>query len=170
MCLYLVRQNYTIILAGVSRPGRLIFSMVSIKNYYDKPGCAVYNVRMDRNKLLTVVNKQRDRVWSQLCEIRPRLIRFDPPVIKLNGRFWRTAGCCFQETRTIELGVKFFEHSRKYGIIMLTVIVPHEIIHQADYDLYGESEKKCGHGKNWRKLMIEYGLPDNPHHSMEITR
>ena len=144
--------------------------MVSIKKYYDKPGCAVYNVCMDRNKILTVVNKQRDHVWAQLCEIRPKLVRLDPPTIVLNGRLWRTAGRCFQDTRTIDLGVKFFEHSREYGTTMLNVILPHEIIHQVDYDLYGLSEKKCGHGRNWRKLMIEYGLPDNPYHSMEIAR
>ena len=125
---------------------------------------------MDRQKILTAANRQTDRVWGTLCELRPRLVRYNPPKIVLNGRLWRTAGRCFQDTRTVDLGVKFFEHSRSYGIIMLTVIVPHELIHQADFDLYGESEKTCGHGKNWRKLMLEYGLPDNPYHSMEVTR
>jgi hypothetical protein len=131
-------------------------------------GCIIYN--MDRQKILNATNRQADRVWGTLCELRPRLVRYNPPKIVLNGRLWRTAGRCFQTTRTVDLGVKFFEHSRDYGIIMLTVIVPHELIHQADFDLYGESEKSCGHGKNWRKLMLEYGLPDNPFHSMEIKR
>lgn len=131
-------------------------------------GCIIYS--MDRQKILNATNRQADRVWGTLCELRPRLVRYNPPKIVLNGRLWRTAGRCFQDTRTVDLGVKFFEHSRSYGIIMLTVIVPHELIHQADFDLYGESELKCGHGKNWRKLMLEYGLPDNPFHSMEIKR
>lgn len=130
--------------------------------------CIIYN--MDRQKILNATNRQTDRVWGTLCELRPRLVRYNPPQIKLNGRLWRTAGRCFQTTRTVDLGLKFFEHSREYGIIMLSTIVPHELIHQADFDLYGESEKKCGHGKNWRKLMLEYGLPDNPFHSMVLTR
>jgi len=134
-------------------------------------GCfSLYNVGMDKTKLQAVLDRRADRVWNDLCELRPRLVRFNPPKIKINGRLWRTAGRCFQETRKVDVGYKFFEHSREYGIIMLATIVPHELIHQADFDLYGESEKNCGHGKNWRKLMLEYGLPDNPFHSMEITR
>ena len=125
---------------------------------------------MDRTKLQTVLARRTDKVWQDLCELRPALVRFDPPKVVINGRLWRTAGRCFQDSRKVDLGLKFFEHSREYGIIMLSVIVPHELIHQADFDLYGESEKKCGHGKNWRKLMLEYGLPDNPFHSMNVTR
>lgn len=125
---------------------------------------------MDRTKLQTVLARRTDKVWHDLCKLRPALVRFDPPKIVINGRLWRTAGRCFQDARKVDLGLKFFEHSREYGIIMLSVIVPHELIHQADFDLYGESEKKCGHGKNWRKLMLEYGLPDNPFHSMNVTR
>jgi predicted SprT family Zn-dependent metalloprotease len=125
---------------------------------------------MDKTKLQTQLDRRADQIWNELCELRPRLVRFNPPKIKINGRLWRTAGRCFQETRKVDVGYKFFEHSREYGIIMLATILPHELIHQADFDLYGESEKNCGHGKNWRKLMLEYGLPDNPFHSMEITR
>ena len=130
----------------------------------------LYNVGMDKTKLQTVLDRRADAVWNDLCELRPRLVRFNPPKIKINGRLWRTAGRCFQDARKVDLGAKFFEHSQKYAIIMRTVILPHELIHQADFDLYGESEKSCGHGKNWRKLMLEYGLPDDPFHSMEITR
>jgi predicted SprT family Zn-dependent metalloprotease len=52
----------------------------------------------------------------------------------------------------------------------MDVILPHEIIHQADWNLFGKSEKICGHGANWQKIMLEYGLPANPHHTMEISR
>lgn len=133
-------------------------------------GARVYNCNMDRQKILTVAKRRADHVWADLCELRPALVRYDPPKIELNGRLWRTAGRCFQDARRVDLGVKFFEHSREYGVTMLGIIIPHELIHQADFDLYGESEKTCGHGKNWRKLMIEYGLPDNPFHFMSISR
>lgn len=136
------------------------------------PGRAflAYNMGMDRNKLQIVLDRRADAVWGQLCELRPALVRYNPPVIKINGRLWRTAGRCFQDARIVDLGLKFFEHSRNYGIIMLGTIVPHELIHQADFDLYGESELKCGHGKNWAKLMVEYGLPPKKFHNMDIQR
>ncbi len=53
---------------------------------------------------------------------------------------------------------------------MLQVILPHELIHQADFDLYGDSEKICGHGKRWAKLMVEYGLEPEPFHTMKVSR
>lgn len=130
----------------------------------------MYNSGMDRKTLTLNLERRTARVWGELCELRPRLVRFNEPKIVLNARLWRTAGRCFQATRYIDMGLKFIEHSTHFRVIMLTVILPHEIIHQADYDLYGDSEKKCGHGAQWQKLMVEYGLPDNPYHSMEITR
>lgn len=125
---------------------------------------------MDRKELEIFTNRYAYRVWGNLCELRPNLVRFDPPKITLNARLWRTAGRCFQTTRHIDLGLKFFLHSKTYANNMRDVIIPHEIMHQADYDLYGESEKKCGHGENWAKLMVEYGLAANKYHTMEITR
>jgi predicted SprT family Zn-dependent metalloprotease len=53
---------------------------------------------------------------------------------------------------------------------MFAQILPHEIIHQADFDLFGESEKNCGHGKNWVSLMLQYGLKPDFYHTMEILR
>jgi predicted SprT family Zn-dependent metalloprotease len=125
---------------------------------------------MDRKELEIYTNRYAYKVWADLCELRPKLVRYDPTKIVLNARLWRTAGCCFQATRRIDLGFKFFLHSKEYANIMRDVIIPHEVIHQADFDLYGESELKCGHGENWRKLMLEYGLPANKFHSMEINR
>lgn len=51
---------------------------------------------------------------------------------------------------------------------MRLVILPHEIAHQADYNLFGLSEKICGHGKNWCKIMLQLGLAPNKYHSMEL--
>ena len=125
---------------------------------------------MDRKELTLDLERRTARIWGELCELRPALVRFDPPKIIINARLWRTAGQCFQTTRTIDLGLKFFFYSKQYAKTMRDVIIPHEIIHQADFDLYGESEKICGHGENWQKLMLEYGLAPNKYHSMEIKR
>ena len=125
---------------------------------------------MDKKKLLTLIEREAVMIWDTLCEIHPTLVAYDVPKFELNPYTWRTAGMCFQEENRIQLGYKFFKNGTKYFNYMIDVILPHEIIHQADWNLYGESEKKCGHGVNWRKLMLEYGLAPNPFHSMEISR
>lgn len=133
-------------------------------------GFLVYNSGMDKLKLQQILTRNTAMVWGALCELRPSLVRYNEPKIMLNSRLWRTAGRCFQDTNTIEMGYKFFAHSREYYATMLNVILPHEIIHQADFVLYGLSEKNCGHGVQWQKLMVEYGLPADKYHYMEITR
>ena len=125
---------------------------------------------MDRKQLTKLLNNQTLIIWDNLCEIHPRLSRYNPPIIELNGRLWRVAGLAHQESNIIELGYKFFAYSPDYANNMIKVILPHEIIHQADYNLFGLSEAKCGHGKKWQEIMINYGLEANPYHKMEITR
>lgn len=107
-------------------------------------------------------------VWAMLCEIRPALVKFDPPAVCLNNRLYRVAGMNYQELNRVEIATKFFIYSADFHAEMFNTILPHEIIHQADYNLYGVSELPCGHGKEWRRLMLDYGLPDNPHHEMWI--
>ncbi len=124
---------------------------------------------MDKKTLQQILTREAAMIWDALCEMHPRLAKFDCPEIRLNGRLWRTAGKCYQEDNFIELGTKFFQ-SPKNRDTMLNVILPHEIIHQADFDLFGLSEKNCGHGVQWQKIMIQYGLEPNPHHTMEIKR
>ena len=125
---------------------------------------------MDRKQLTTLLNNQTRIIWDNLCELYPRLTRYNPPIIELNGYLWRNDGLCHQEDNIVELGYKFFAYSPDYANNMLKVILPHEIIHQADYNLFGLSEAKCGHGNNWKMLMLQYGLSPNIYHSMEIKR
>jgi predicted SprT family Zn-dependent metalloprotease len=125
---------------------------------------------MKKKDLLSILQNQTNIIWDNLCEIYSPLTKFNPPVIELNGRLYRTAGRCHQEDNIIQLGTKFLTHSIEYRDIMTDIILPHEIIHQADYNLFGLSEAKCGHGKKWQEIMINYGLEPNPFHSMELTR
>lgn len=129
-----------------------------------------YTTSMDKQKTLYLLEKETDLVWDTLCELYPALVKFNPPKIKLNPYFWRTAGCCHQEGGIVELGYKFFARSEAYFNTMVDIILPHELIHQADYNLHGYSEKNCGHGVQWCEMMIQYGLEPNPFHNMEITR
>jgi predicted SprT family Zn-dependent metalloprotease len=125
---------------------------------------------MDKKALLTHLQRETVMIWDTLCEIYTPLVHYNEPVVELNPYFWRCAGACFQEQNRIQMGYKFFKANTNYFNIMMDVILPHEIIHQADWNLFGKSEKICGHGENWQKIMLEYGLDPNPHHTMEILR
>jgi len=104
-------------------------------------------------------------VWQGLAETYPKLLRFDPPKIILCNRLTKTAGKNYQTLNKVHMANKFF--ARNYQE-MLHVILPHELAHQADYNLFGESEKKCGHGVRWAEIMLQLGLPANKYHSLEI--
>lgn len=130
----------------------------------------VYNAGMNREKALDAICDRTILIWDMMTEIHPRLAKFDPPSIILCGRLTRTAGKCYQTENKIHLGWKFIDHSVKFRHIMFNEILPHELMHQIDYNLFGDSEKNCGHGKNWQMLMLQYGLEPNPYHSMDLTK
>lgn len=132
-----------------------------------------YNLHMrtvNPQALHTELTAYTARVWDALCEVRPALVRFNPPAIRLNNRLYRVAGMCYQQENIVDVATKFFLFSAEYAREMKRIIIPHEIIHQADYNLYGDSEKKCGHGVQWCQLMLDYGIPADKFHSMEIPR
>ena len=116
---------------------------------------------MDTNR----INHIAANVWGNFAEIYPALVRYDVPKIILCNRLTRTAGKCYQFERKIHLGHKFF--AKNHNEMVLTIL-PHELAHQVDFDLFGESEKSCGHGKKWQKIMVQYGLAPNKYHSLTI--
>lgn len=125
---------------------------------------------MDKRKLLKHIAIETEIVWDSLCEIYTPLVRFNPPKIVLNPYTWKTAGSCYQTLSKVELGYKFFASNRENFNYMIDVILPHELAHQADFNLFGESEKTCGHGEKWCEIMVNLGLKAKPFHSMEIER
>ena len=125
---------------------------------------------MDKAKRISFQNSLQIHaigLWESYCEVFPKLVKFDCPKIVLNARFTRTAGTCNQHDRIVNIGMKFFIKQENYRP-MIDVILPHELAHQIDFDLFGESEKRCGHGKNWCMVMEKIGLPANKYHSLEI--
>jgi predicted SprT family Zn-dependent metalloprotease len=111
------------------------------------------------------VDYQTNKIWERLSIDNPMLIRYNPPKIVLCNRLTRTAGKCYQTENLIHMANKFFINNAHE---MMTTILPHEIIHQADYNLFGDSEKTCGHGVHWQMLMVQYGLKPDPYHYMEL--
>lgn len=108
-----------------------------------------------RIQVLEKVQVYGQKHWNRFCSIYPELKEFPIPILELNGRFTRTAGMCMQRINTIELAYKLFAVD---GPLMLHDVLAHEIAHQVDYNLFGESEKRCGHGKRWVSIMKAYGL------------
>ena len=120
-----------------------------------------YNSPMDTKTL----QRYSENLWAEYSEIFPQLVKFDCPKIVLNNRFTKTAGCCYQETNIIHIGAKFMPKNK---LAMLSIILPHELAHQIDWNLYGLSEKKCGHGKKWSETMVKLGLEPHRYHTLEI--
>ena len=111
------------------------------------------------------IEKETDKLWDSLSESYPKLVRFNPPTIVLCNRLTKTAGKNYQTENRIHIANKFFARNTSK---MFTVILPHEIAHQADFDLFGESEKFCGHGVKWAEIMLQLGLPANKYHDLKI--
>jgi predicted SprT family Zn-dependent metalloprotease len=125
---------------------------------------------MDKKTMLKILQRNTAMIWDTLCELYTPLVHYNEPTLELNPYTWRTAGSCYQEENLIQMSYKFMKYSPEYYNYMLQIILPHEIIHQADYNLFGDSEKICGHGVNWQRIMLEYGLEANPYHTMDIPK
>ena len=111
------------------------------------------------------IRLETDKTWNRLCKAYPLLSRFNPPKMELCNRIYRTAGACHQTENRIKLGRKFFV---RYPSTMFGIILPHELAHQADYNLFGESEKSCGHGEGWKQIMLKLDLEPDPYHYMTL--
>lgn len=79
------------------------------------------------------------------------------PAIIINNRFKSTGGVCKADIRVIELSAEMFYYNQAEYV---KVIIPHEAIHLADWDI----NNNIGHSPTWKKIMVEYGLkPDRCH-------
>ena len=103
--------------------------------------------------------------WTTLIGMYPKLCAYECPKIVLCNRLTKTAGKSCQEDRIIRLANKYFTRN---AVEIFAIVLPHELIHQADFDLNGKSEKSCGHGEKWHSMMIKFGIPADKYHSMEL--
>lgn len=112
---------------------------------------------------IAAIQNLSDNIWEAFRTLFPAI--GDPPRVTLSYRLKATLGYCQQEHRVITLRADMFEVNTRY---MLLTILPHELAHQVDYDLYGICEDKGGHGETWEKIMLKYGLEPKryAHHSM----
>jgi len=120
---------------------------------------------MDSKQLEFYIRLESDKIWNKLCKEYSVLSAYNPPKIELCNRIYVTAGACYQEQNRIKLARKFFVNNSG---AMFKIILPHELAHQADYHIFGTSEKRCGHGRRWKEIMLQLGLDANPYHDMTL--
>jgi predicted SprT family Zn-dependent metalloprotease len=105
-----------------------------------------------------------ETLWAEYCEIFPKLVKFDCPKIEYNGRLSSTAGRCFAWQNRIEMANKLMVRN---STEMLAVILPHEIAHQIDWNLNGDTENKW-HRESWKIIMIKIGQPPLRCHDLKV--
>jgi len=119
------------------------------------------------DSLIKVVTAAVTLHWTAMQELWPTLKDYSVPKVRINNRMYRTAGLAHCEVHEVEFSSKFFN---RYKTEMLCVIVPHELIHVADFIMFGEDPTDMWHGPAWRQLMLEYGLPPEAFHQYYINK
>ena len=117
--------------------------------------------------LIQVLEQQVSRTWRELQELYPKLKKYNAPKVKINNRMWRTAGLAHCEIHCVEFSSKFFN---RYEFEMYREIIPHELIHVADFIINGDDPTNFWHGPMWCKMMQEYGLEPNRFHNLYINK
>ena len=117
--------------------------------------------------LIQVLEQKVSRTWRELQELYPKLKKYNAPKVKINNRMWRTAGLAHCEIHCVEFSSKFFN---RYEFEMYREIIPHELIHVADFIINGDDPTNFWHGPMWCKMMQEYGLPPNRFHEYYINK
>ena len=119
------------------------------------------------DSLIKVVTAAVALHWSAMQELWPQLKNHKVPKVRINNRLYRTAGFAHCEVHEVEFGSKFFN---RYKHEMLCVIVPHELIHVADFIINGDDPTNFWHGPMWCKMMQQYGLPPAATHEYYINK
>jgi len=116
---------------------------------------------MTNTKLIHLAEKTVLGTWGQLMRVYPKLVK-PCPVVALNARLKTTAGRSFYELRKIDLSVSLF---REYPDSFVRDTIPHEVCHQAAWDLFGDG----GHGPHWKAVMLSIGVNPKRCHQMVNT-
>lgn len=125
-----------------------------------------YTQRMDRNDLFRQAHGIAVETWNTLVNMYPGKLGVFPTV-KFNNRLKTTAGRMYVQERICELSPEIMEYNLE-GFVK--EIIPHELIHQVDWDINGKTwdlNRIPWHGTTWKQIMVEFGLSPNRLHSFE---
>lgn len=113
---------------------------------------------MNREQMQDFAECALTRTWAKLRGIRPGLSAI-VPALKVNNRLKTTAGRAFFIEHYIDLSAELLA---QYPEEFANVIIPHEAAHLAAFAWY----KDEGHGKGWKRVMQELGLPPDRLHTL----
>lgn len=115
---------------------------------------------MDPKTLHAQATDRTAFVWNWFAtKYYPKLREFTIPRITISNRMKTTGGVCYYEDREIRLSAEMFYYNQAAYI---KEIIPHEVIHQIDYDLF----KGHMHSKSWKSLMVKFGLEPKVYHNL----
>jgi predicted SprT family Zn-dependent metalloprotease len=110
-------------------------------------------------QLLKLGNEAGVIIWRKMQYIFPKLTSFNCPKIIINNRLKTSGGRADGTNRIIELSAEMFFYNQKE---YLFTVIPHEMAHIVNKDL----NQLGGHGREWKDIMIAYGLKPLVFHTM----
>jgi len=120
---------------------------------------------MTPEELGNKVTAKANLVWQELCHLYPQLRDMPRPAVKYNKRLKTTAGRAFIDSKP-----PYFDLSNdllwQYPDTVIEDTVPHELAHIAAYIVFGD----CGHGKDWKSVMVAINRPPAVYHNMLNSR
>ena len=112
-------------------------------------------------ELQGVAQAAADKAWKIFKHVYPRVGTM--PKIVLNRRLKTTAGRCDLAAREVDLSVDLM---RANMAEFQKIIIPHELAHMVAWDIY----KDPGHGADWKRVMVIYGIPPDRCHSLTVEK
>ena len=103
--------------------------------------------------------------WREYIAIFPKLNGFDCPKIVINNRLSRVIAYNRSEENIINMGGKFMVNNLD---AMKTLILPHELAHQIDYNLNGWTKGNRHHRQSWKNIMGMIGQAPELYYDLKI--
>ncbi len=117
-----------------------------------------------KNKMLKsdpVLQDIAKPIWNKFLGIYPQLKKFEMPVLRFDGRI-KVLAYSYYKTNVIRISKGWWINNSE---LFITDIIPHEIAHQIDYYLHGDSEADV-HSALWQEIMRNYGIEPLTHYEV----
>ena len=114
---------------------------------------------MDRKSYQRKLDSRLLHAWAKMCVLYPELEKHNMPDIRIDARIKVALAYYYLDDNTIR--VSWYWAQKDSAHVILREVVAHEVAHHVDHLLNGHESTKIndGHGPNWQKVMLEYGIP-----------
>ena len=119
---------------------------------------------MDTKNLQQIAVAHARSTWAILERTHGKMVF---PAFEFSNRYTKTAGACFMTENRIVIGTKFLQ---QFLPQMIATIIPHELCHQVDFNKNGIPKNNRWHGPSWQKIMLQYGLPADTYHTLDLKK